>query len=233
MDGSSSLPGCDLAKMTGSIRFLYYSLSYVNLFKDRLSLSLSFLGVCFVRKSGCKGTAFFNTLQMFRKKSSQKLAVFRVVLQNKGKKRAFGGKRQEKGDILGTRPPCHGGGLGGKTGPYRGKTMPWRGETRAGEQRKWGEADGNKSLLRLGSYFLLIIYSVGKAKVAVVGKSTPSCPLGGGPKPIAHPSGWSRDGFGMEGGTRTSGFLMQDGENGAFPPTRDGCIHSLSMRERG
>ena len=23
-----------------------------------------------------------------------------------------------------------------------------------------------------------------------------------------------------------------DGENGAFPPTRDGCIHSLSMRER-
>ena len=28
-------------KMTGSIRFLYYSLSYVNLFKDRLSLSLS------------------------------------------------------------------------------------------------------------------------------------------------------------------------------------------------
>ena len=24
-----------------------------------------------------------------------------------------------------------------------------------------------------------------------------------------------------------------DGENGAFPPTRNGCIHSLSMRERG
>ena len=23
------------------------------------------------------------------------------------------------------------------------------------------------------------------------------------------------------------------GENGAFPPTRNGCIHSLSMRERG
>lgn len=27
--------------------------------------------------------------------------------------------------------------------------------------------------------------------------------------------------------------LMMFGENGAFPPTRDGCIHSLSMRERG
>ena len=147
---------------------------------------------------------------MFRKKSSRKLIVFRVILQNKGKKRVFWGKRQEKGDIQGTRPPCHGGGLGGRTGPYRGKTMPWRGETRAGEQRKWGETDGNKSLLRLGSYFLLIIYSAGKAKVAVVGKSTPSCPLGEGPKNIAHPSGWSRDPFGMEGGTRTSGFLMQE-----------------------
>ena len=27
--------------------------------------------------------------------------------------------------------------------------------------------------------------------------------------------------------------LTEDGENGAFPPTRNGCIHSLSMRERG
>ena len=26
---------------------------------------------------------------------------------------------------------------------------------------------------------------------------------------------------------------MDGGENGAFPPTRNGCIHSLSMRERG
>ena len=28
-------------------------------------------------------------------------------------------------------------------------------------------------------------------------------------------------------------FPIQAGENGAFPPTRNGCIHSLSMRERG
>ena len=28
-------------------------------------------------------------------------------------------------------------------------------------------------------------------------------------------------------------LLPERGENGAFPPTRDGCIHSLSMRERG
>ena len=27
--------------------------------------------------------------------------------------------------------------------------------------------------------------------------------------------------------------MIDVGENGAFPPTRDGCIHSLSMRKRG
>ena len=32
---------------------------------------------------------------------------------------------------------------------------------------------------------------------------------GEGPKACANPSGWSRDPFGMESGTRTSGFLMQ------------------------
>ena len=58
-------------------------------------------------------------------------------------------------------------------------------------------------------FSLLYIYSAGKTKVAVVGKSTPSCPLGEGQKPIAHPSGWSRDGFGTESHTRTSKFLMQ------------------------
>ena len=161
MDGSSSLPGCDLAKMIRKHPLLVLLSVLCKYLQRSLIFYLyhsPFLGVCFVRKSGCKGTAFFNTLQMFRKKSLRKLAVFRVFLQNKGKKRVFLGKWQEKGDIQGTRPPCHGGGLGGKMGPYRGKTMPWRGETRAGEQRKWGETDGNKSLLRLGSYFLLIIY---------------------------------------------------------------------------
>ena len=28
-------------------------------------------------------------------------------------------------------------------------------------------------------------------------------------------------------------YSQEGGENGAFPPTRDGCIHSLSMRKRG
>ena len=92
------------------------------------------------------------------KEKFAKVGGFSRYFTKQGKKRVFLGKRQEKGDILGARPFCHGGGLGGKTGPYREKTMPWRGETREGEQRKWGETNGNKSILRLGSYFLLIIY---------------------------------------------------------------------------
>ena len=59
-----------------------------------------FLGVCFVRKSGCKGTAFFNTLQMFRKKSLRKLAVFLVILQNKGKTGHFRGNGRKKGKAV-------------------------------------------------------------------------------------------------------------------------------------
>lgn len=62
---------------------------------------------------------------------------------------------------------------------------------------------------KLFSPYYIYIYSAGKAKVAVVGKSTPSCPLGGGPKTIAHSSGWFRDGFGTESRTRRSIFLMQ------------------------
>ena len=140
---------------------------------------------------------FFNTLQMFRKKSLRKLAVFRVILQNKGEKRVFLGKWQEKGDIQGTRPPCHGGGLGGKMGPYRGKTMPWRGETRAGKQRKWGEADGNKSILRLGSYFLLIIYiAQERRKRPLRAEAPPPALLGEAQKP----SPILRDGLGIRSG---------------------------------
>ena len=138
---------------------------------------------------------------MFRKKSLRKLVVFRIVLQNKGEKRVFFGKRQEKGDIQGARSSCHEGALGGKTGPYRGETMPWRGETRAGEQRKWGETNGNKSLLRLGSYFLLIIYiAQERRKWPLWAKAPPPALLGEAQKP----SPILRDGFGTGSGRKAA-----------------------------
>ena len=119
--------------------------------------------------------------------------------------------------------------MAGKRG-YSGNTttLSWRRPGRQNGAISWGNdalegrnkgrrteemgRDGRKqeSLTTWRLFSPYYIYSAGKAKVAVAGMNTPSCPLGGGPKPIVHPSGWSRDGFGMESGTRTSGFLMQE-----------------------
>ena len=85
------------------------------------------------------------------------------------------------------------------------------GRNKGRRTEKMGRDERKQESLTTGRLFSpYYIYSAGMAKVAVAGMSTPSCPLGGGQKPIAHPSGWSRDPFGMEGGTRTSGFLMQE-----------------------
>ena len=125
---------------------------------------------------------------MFRKKSSRKLAVFRVVLQNKGKKRVLWGNGRKKGKAVvkeRTVYICH----------YREISPPLS-----------------------FNYFLLIIYrgwmsekkgQDGQRKGADGEKASPTL-SGEGPKACANPSGWSRDPFGMESGTRTSGFLMQE-----------------------
>ena len=173
-------------------------------------IALPFSACALFGKAGAKVRCFLIPSKCFERKVCESWQFFALFYKIGVKRGCFWGKRQEKGDIQGTRPPCHGGGPGGKTGPYRGKTMPWRGETRAGELRKWSETDGNKSLLRLGSYFLLIIYiAQGRRKWPLWAKAPPPALLGKAQKPIAHPSGWSRDGFGTESRTRTSKFLMQ------------------------
>ena len=84
------------------------------------------------------------------------------------------------------------------------------GRNKGRRTEEMGRNEWKQESLMTGKLFSpYYIYSAGKAKVAVAGKSTPSCPLGGGQKPIADPSGWSRDGFGTESRTRTSKFLMQ------------------------
>ena len=50
---------------------------------------------------------------------------------------------------------------------------------------------------------------MGKERGRTEEKASPTL-SGEGPKACANPSGWSRDPFGMESGTRTSGFLMQE-----------------------
>ena len=148
---------------------------------------------------------------MFRKKSLRKLAVLRVVLQNKGKNGALLGEKAGKRGYSGNtttlswrRPWRQNGAISWENDALEGRNKGRRTE-------KMGRDGRKQEPLTTGKLFSpYYIYSAGKAKVAVAGKSTPSCPLGEGPKNIAHPSGWSRDPFGMESGTRASGFLMQE-----------------------
>ena len=147
---------------------------------------------------------------MFRKKSLRKLAVFRVILQNKGKKEGVLGEKAGKRGYSGNtttlswrRPVRQNGAISWENDALEGRNKGRRTEEMGRDGRK-------QEPLTTGKLFSpYYIYSAGKAKVAVAGMSTSSCPLGGGPKPIAHPSGWSRGGFGTESRTRTSKFLMQ------------------------
>ena len=50
---------------------------------------------------------------------------------------------------------------------------------------------------------------MGKERGQTEEKASPTLSVEG-PKACANPSGWSRDPFGMESGTRASGFLMQE-----------------------
>ena len=103
-------------------------------------------------------------------------------------------------------------------------TISWENDALEGRNKgrrteKMGRDGRKQESLTTGKLFPpYYIYCAGKAKVAVAGMSTSSCPLGGGPKTIAHPSGWSRDGFGTE--SRRPSFGMVSGR------VRDGKPHT-------
>ena len=101
LDGSSSLPGCDLAKMTRSIRFLYYSLSYVNLFKDRLSLSLSLSRrmLCSEKRVQRYGI-FFIPSKCFERKVCESWRFFALFYKTRVKRGCFWGNGRKKGKAV-------------------------------------------------------------------------------------------------------------------------------------
>lgn len=119
---------------------------------------------------------------MFRKKSSRKLIVFRVILQNKGKRGCFGGKGRKRGYSGNTttlswrRPGRQNGAISWENNALEGRNKGRRTEEMGRDGRK------QESLTTGRLFSPYYIYSAGKAKVAVAGKSTPSCPLGEGPK---------------------------------------------------
>ena len=179
--------------------------------RSLIFIALPFSAYALFGKAGAKVRRFLIPSKCFERKVCESWQFFASFYKVRVKRGCFGGKGRKKGifrehdhlvmeaaweakrgHIVGKR--CLGGAKQGQENRGNGAR---RTETRVSYD--WGKADSSP-------YY---IYSAGKAKVAVVGKSTPSCPLGEGPKNIAHPSGWSRDGFGTESRTRTSKFLMQ------------------------
>ncbi len=178
--------------------------------RSLIFIALPFSAYALFGKAGAKVRRFLIPSKCFKRKVCENRQFFALFYKTRVKRGCFWGKSRKKGifrehdplvmraaweikrsHIVGKRS------LGGaKQGQENRENGARRTETRASYD--WEAI-----------FSIYYIYSAGKAKVAVVGKSTPSCPLGEGPKNIAHPSGWSRDGFGTESHTRTSKFLMQ------------------------
>ena len=122
LDGSSSLPGCDLAKMIRKHPLLVLlSVLCKSLQRSLIFIALPFSACALFGKAGAKVRCFFIPSKCFERKVCESWQFFRVILQNKGEKRVFLGKWQEKGDIQGTRPPCHGAACEAKWGHIVGK----------------------------------------------------------------------------------------------------------------
>lgn len=144
------------------------------------------------------------------KEKFAKVGSFSRCFTKQGQKEGvFGEKEGKRGysgntTLLSWRRP------GRQNGAISWENDALEGRNKGRRTEKMGRDGRKQESLTTGRLFSpYYIYSAGMAKVAVAGMSTPSCPLGGGQKPIAHPSGWSRDGFGTESRTRTSKFLMQ------------------------
>ena len=105
----------------------------------------------------------------------------------------------ERGHIVGKR--CLGGAKQGQENRGNG--------ARRTETRVSYDLEAIFSLLYIGSGKTKRKGRMGKERGRKEEKASPTL-SGEGPKACAIPSGWSRDGFGMESGTRTSGFLMQE-----------------------
>ena len=82
--------------MTGSIRFLYYSLSYVNLFKDRLSLSLSLSRRVLCSEKRVQRYGVFQYPPNVSKEKFAKVGSFSRCFTKQGQKEGIFGKKAGK-----------------------------------------------------------------------------------------------------------------------------------------
>ena len=177
--------------------------------RSLIFIALPFSAYALFGKAGAKVRRFLIPSKCFERKVCESWQFFALFYKIRVKTGRFLGKGRKKGIFREHDHLVMEAAWEAKQGHIVGKRC-LRGAKQGQENRENG---ARRTETRVSydweSIFSFYIYSAGKAKVAVVGKSTPSCPLGEGQKPIAHSSGWFRDGFGTESRTRTSKFLMQ------------------------
>ena len=126
--------------------------------RSLIFIALPFSAYALFGKAGAKVRYFFIPSKCFERKVCESWQFFVLFYKTRLKRGCFWGNGRKKGISREHDPLAMRAAWEATWGHIVGKAKPWRGETRTGEQRKWGETNGNKSLLRLGGYFLLIIY---------------------------------------------------------------------------
>ena len=151
-------------------------------------IALPFSAHALFGKAGAKVRCFLIPSKCFERKVCESWQFFALFYKTRVKRGYFWGKSRKKGKAVVREQAvyiCH----------YREISVPLS-----------------------FNYFLLIIYRgwmsekkrrMDKERGRTEEKASPTL-SGEGPKACANPSGWSRDPFGMESGTRKNGFPMQE-----------------------
>ena len=156
--------------------------------RSLIFIALPFSACALFGKAGAKVRRFLIPSKCFERKVCESWQFFALFYKIRVKRGCFGGKGRKKGKAVAREQAvciCH----------YREISVPLS-----------------------FNYFLLIIYRgwmsekkrrMDKERGRTEKKASPTLSEEG-PKACANPSGWSRNPFGMESGTRASGFLMQE-----------------------
>ena len=152
-------------------------------------IALPFSAYALFGKAGAKIRRFLIPSKCFERKVCESWQFFALFDKTKVKRECFGGKAGKRGYSGNTttlswrRPWRQNGAISWENEALEGRNKGRRTEEMGRDGRK------QESLTTWRLFSPYYIYSAGKAKVAAADMSTPSFPLGGGKKPIAHPSG--------------------------------------------
>ena len=101
MDGSSSLPGCDLAKMIRKHPLLVLlSVLCKSLQRSLIFIALPFSACALFGKAGAKVRCFFIPSKCFERKVCESWQFFALFYKTRAKRGCFGGKSRKKGKAV-------------------------------------------------------------------------------------------------------------------------------------